>query len=84
MSESMFMSLDDEFGKNGYIIRESKIQKGCEYPVHWHDYFEFEVILDGTGIHTLNDRKYTVSAGSAFSCLTATFTPYVPTQTCDL
>ena len=66
MSESMFMSLDDEFGKNGYIIRESKIQKGCEYPVHWHDYFEFEVILDGTGIHTLNDRKYTVSAGSAY------------------
>lgn len=36
------------------------------FPLHWHDYFEIEVVLSGKGKHTLNGKDYAVSRGSAF------------------
>lgn len=37
-----------------------------KYPLHWHDYFEIEVITKGSGVHILNGKRYQLSAGSAY------------------
>lgn len=33
--------------------------------VHWHDYFEFEIVISGTTNHLLNGKTYPCSRGSA-------------------
>ena len=35
-------------------------------PLHWHNFYELEIILDGRGTHILNGYEYSVKCGSAF------------------
>ena len=35
-----------------------------KFPVHWHDYFEFEFVVEGTGENCHNNIKQIVEAGS--------------------
>ena len=37
--------------------------------LHWHDYCEFEFVLEGTGIHTLNNVPLPIQRGSAYLCM---------------
>lgn len=34
--------------------------------LHWHNYFELEVILSGSGTHILNGVRYPITKGSAY------------------
>lgn len=34
-----------------------------ENTIHWHDYFEIEIILEGSFIHKLNNQNYTYTRG---------------------
>ncbi len=36
------------------------------YPNHWHDYFEFEIVLDGEYEHTVRNEKTIARRGSAW------------------
>lgn len=36
------------------------------YPQHWHDYFEVEIIMQGTGTHIFNGTAYPLSKGDAY------------------
>ena len=36
------------------------------YPQHWHDYFEIEVVLRGTGTHFYNGTAYTLEEGDIY------------------
>lgn len=36
------------------------------YPQHWHDYFEIEVVLKGTGTHHYNGIAYTLEEGDIY------------------
>lgn len=36
------------------------------FPLHWHDYFEIEIIIDGRGKHLLNGKEYPLGVGSAY------------------
>lgn len=36
------------------------------YPLHWHDYFECELLLSGRAEHTCNGRQYEVKRGDAW------------------
>ena len=36
------------------------------FPAHTHDFSELVIILEGTGIHTVNGKKYNLSAGDVF------------------
>ncbi len=38
---------------------------GESYPMHWHDYYEIEVVTEGTGQYYLNNESITVSPGFA-------------------
>jgi AraC-like DNA-binding protein len=37
-----------------------------EIPLHWHNFYELELILDGEGVQFLNGKEYTVKRGSAY------------------
>lgn len=36
------------------------------YPLHWHEYFELEILLSGRGVHVCNGKRTTVEAGDAW------------------
>lgn len=36
------------------------------HPLHWHSYFEIEIILSGTGKYIINDVEYDISVNDAF------------------
>lgn len=37
-----------------------------DWPLHWHDYFEIEIILNGSGQYLLNETTYDLSQYNAF------------------
>lgn len=56
----------------GDLVRVEHHQVGGNWdPVvlHWHNYCEFELVISGTGIHTLNNRSMPIQRGSAFLCM---------------
>lgn len=50
----------DILNSNYGYIDEFKITKNT---VHWHDYFEIEIILDGSFLHILNNQNYSYTRG---------------------
>ena len=50
--------------KMSYYIHD--IPAGTTYPLHWHDFIEFEIILSGRAKHIYNDEIFTVGVGSAY------------------
>lgn len=36
------------------------------FAMHWHNYFEIEIVAEGTGRHILNGTEYTLRKGDAF------------------
>ena len=53
-------------------------------PIHWHSYFELEIILDGEAEHLVNDEKYTVSRGSAYILNPTDFHEVIPKSNLSL
>lgn len=49
-----------------YYIEERSVKNGEYFAPHWHDYFELEVVLGGTGEHIYNNKRYTLSRGSIY------------------
>lgn len=43
------------------------------YPLHWHSYFELEIILSGEGKYVINDIEYDVSSTKVFLLSTTDF-----------
>ena len=66
MHSKQLMSLDRPLGATGLSVLRKVLKKGYEARVHWHNYFEIEIILSGKGTHILNGQKYEVSRGSMY------------------
>lgn len=67
----MFIPKADTFNiesntHNRILISLHSFKKGYISKLHWHDFFELEIILAGNGLHTLNDKQYEISPGSAY------------------
>ena len=45
-------------------IFEAVVDKALE--LHWHDYYEMELVTEGTGIHYINNKPHTISSGSLY------------------
>lgn len=54
----------DQFDKGQHICVQAHATTEC--PVHWHTYFEIEIITSGSGTHILNGIEYDISKGSAY------------------
>ncbi len=49
--------------KYGFVAREHEvINRTVE--LHWHDYYELEIVTKGNGEHILNNRKYPLRRGN--------------------
>lgn len=55
-----------DLSENEFItVQKHFIPKGRSFPPHWHDYFEFELIISGEGEHIYNNQKYKIGPGDA-------------------
>lgn len=52
--------------RRGIIIADSYLPKGTEVSLHWHDYFEYEIILDGELKQIYNGESFEMSRGWAY------------------
>lgn len=43
------------------------------YPLHWHEFYELELVIDGEGYHILNGESYRITKGSMFLLTPADF-----------
>lgn len=50
-------------GENYFVTRRS-VRAGETYPPHWHDYFEFELVLEGRGTQIYNGTEYALERGT--------------------
>ena len=51
-----------------------------DYKIHWHDYFEIEMIVEGTAEHILNGVKYTLNKGDIYLLTPVDFHEIHPTS----
>ena len=49
-----------------FVLTERIIPAGTSYPLHWHNFIEFELITSGSARHTFNNTTDTVGPGSAY------------------
>ena len=54
-----------EYIGNGEIFVTKKEEK-TNFPLHWHDFFEIEIITDGCGKQILNGAEYELKRGCAY------------------
>ena len=57
------LDITDEYG---FILYERMIPAGTRYPLHWHEFLEFEIIESGTAEHIYNGKTYVVKPGNAY------------------
>ncbi len=46
-----------------FLVHKKKIAAGASFPIHWHDYYEFEIIVSGQARHIHNGTTTVISAG---------------------
>lgn len=56
MQSPFFLAIDERLVNDKWESRE----------LHWHDYFEIEIILSGSGIHQYNGVNHPLGEGSAY------------------
>ena len=44
----------------------SILRKSEDYDLHWHSFFEIEIVVSGSAVHTLNSEEYEIGRGSAY------------------
>lgn len=54
---------ENEIGGRHIAVERRRL---LDYPQHWHDYFEIEIVVDGDGTHILNGTAYPVGKGDAY------------------
>ncbi len=62
---------------DGFKIRKKELNS---YPTHWHDYFEIEMLTEGSAIHILNGVKYNLVKGDIYMLSPTDFHEIYPTS----
>lgn len=52
--------------KYNFVILNKNLSHGKSYPSHWHDYFECEIVLEGSANHGYNNTNYRIFPGYAY------------------
>lgn len=66
MKKSLVKSEAPLFHGKNYTLQKRIIKKGTRYLPQWHDFYEFGIILSGTGEHLYNNFKYIIKPGDAY------------------
>lgn len=54
------------FEQYGFLYGEKIIPKNTVYSLHWHDYFECEILFSGRANHRFNEEEYEIKPGDAY------------------
>ncbi|MBO5060487.1 MAG: helix-turn-helix domain-containing protein [Clostridia bacterium] len=55
-----------DYIKNGFIHCDARTIDEAYVPTHWHDFFEIEYIISGSGDYIIDGKKYTIAPGMTF------------------
>lgn len=62
-------------GENKIVAIKRKLAP--TFPLHWHDFFEIEFVVSGSGLQRLNGKEYEVKKGTAYLLNTTDFHEYL-------
>ncbi len=66
MPKRIFTYSNNDHQDRGYFISKHSIKAGTVFPVHWHDYYEFEIVLSGRAQHIHNNTVSEIGEGCAY------------------
>ena len=66
MKNRPFMVREAEEVESGCAVLLRQEAAGFSFPLHWHDYFELEILLAGHGRHVCNGMEYPIAAGDVW------------------
>lgn len=61
-----FYGEKEQFENRGRDLTSVSIHKNCNIGMHSHDYFELNIVLDGTGCHYIGDIAVPIVSGEVF------------------
>ncbi|MDF2720505.1 MAG: transcriptional regulator, AraC family [Paenibacillus sp.] len=73
-----FRYLNDKYLDSIYSETVSKAFVTKPFPLHWHEFYEMEFIVQGEGRHHLNGNDYRIGKGSMFLLSPAEFHAVIP------
>lgn len=65
--------LEDEHKPLGFCVGLHTLPNKFESSYHWHDYYEMEFIIEGSGTHIVNDKQYELKRGDVYIITTSDF-----------
>jgi AraC-like DNA-binding protein len=66
------------FLRHGGVVGLSRHRLAAPFRLHWHEFHELTVVLDGAGCNTMNGQRHAVHAGHAWLCTPADFHSLAP------
>lgn len=60
------MKTETALSDGNILLAEKRFCAGESFPLHWHDYFEWELILEGCAEQVCNGRAFSVRAGDSY------------------
>jgi len=76
------LNANDQIGSGRHICAQTRTS--THFPLHWHDYFEIEIVTGGNGTHILNGKTYSISQGDAYLLTPTDFHEIVADSSLDL
>ena len=72
--------------KNHFSLEIAKPndEENLKNSVHWHDYFEFEIMLSGKAVHKINNQSYDLTRGDAHLLRYSDFHTNIPFENEDV
>lgn len=52
----------------GEVISETNFMVPGSYPIHYHDHFELEIVISGSGQQTFDNQTFSLSKGDIYVC----------------
>lgn len=46
-----------------FVVHKKEISAGAAFPIHWHDYYEFEIVVSGKAQHIHNGTTTNITSG---------------------
>ena len=66
MIQNLIKYESDILNEHEFILYERIIPAGTRYPLHWHEFLEFEFLISGSAVHIHNGETTIVESGNAY------------------
>lgn len=70
--------LIETFFQDGLLVTLTQQQVAQPFQLHWHEFYELTLVLQGTGVNTVNGERHLLNPGDAFLLTPADFHAIAP------